>query len=67
MPPAIRTRETSQGEAPRTFRAGETVVIQPNVVTPDLRAGVQMGELCAVTPAGAESLHAFPLELVRAG
>jgi Xaa-Pro aminopeptidase len=41
-----------------TFEAGMTVVVQPNVVTPDERAGVQVGELLLVTEEGAERLHA---------
>jgi Xaa-Pro dipeptidase len=43
-----------------TFEAGMTVVIQPNVVTPDERAGVQTGELVLVTAQGAERLHSVP-------
>jgi Xaa-Pro aminopeptidase len=43
-----------------TFRAGMTVVVQPNVVTPDETAGVQTGELLLVTADGAERLHAVP-------
>jgi Xaa-Pro aminopeptidase len=41
-----------------TFEAGMTVVVQPNVVTPDERAGVQIGELLLVTDHGFERLHA---------
>ena len=37
-----------------------TVVIQPNVVTPDGRAGVQTGEMVLVTATGIERLHAMP-------
>lgn len=40
-----------------TFEAGMTVVVQPNVVTPDERAGVQVGELLLVTEDGVERLH----------
>ena len=40
-----------------TFEAGMTVVVQPNVVTPDERAGVQTGELVLVSRQGAERLH----------
>jgi len=40
--------------------AGMTVVVQPNVVTRDERAGVQTGELLLVTEGGAERLHACP-------
>jgi hypothetical protein len=49
------------------FEAGETIVIQPNVITEDESVGVQVGELCVVTEDGASSLHSFPLELIRAG
>jgi Xaa-Pro aminopeptidase len=41
-----------------TFEAGMTVVVQPNVVTDDERAGVQIGELLLVTDHGFERLHA---------
>jgi Xaa-Pro aminopeptidase len=40
-----------------TFAAGMTVVVQPNVVTQDERAGVQVGELLLVTDDGFERLH----------
>ena len=40
-----------------TFAAGMTVVVQPNVVTQDERAGVQVGELLVVTDDGFERLH----------
>ena len=44
-----------------------TVVVQPNVVTTDGRAGVQFGELLHVTEQGAERLHAAPRGMVRVG
>jgi Xaa-Pro dipeptidase len=47
--------------------AGMTLVVQPNVVTHDRRAGVQTGELLLVTEAGPQRLHAFPPGLHRAG
>ncbi len=47
--------------------AGMTLVVQPNVVTPDGRAGVQTGELLLVTDEGPRRLHAFPQGLRRAG
>jgi len=43
-----------------TFEAGMTVVVQPNVVTRDERAGVQVGELLLVTGDGTERLHQAP-------
>jgi Xaa-Pro dipeptidase len=49
------------------FEAGMTVVIQPNVITPDERAGVQTGELVLVTEPGWEPLHRYPGGLARIG
>jgi hypothetical protein len=36
------------------------VVIQPNVVTPDGKAGVQTGEMVLITDNGIERLHTMP-------
>ncbi len=36
------------------------MVIQPNVVTRDGKAGVQTGKLGVITESGVESLHRFP-------
>jgi Xaa-Pro dipeptidase len=47
------------------FKAGQTVVIQPNVVTRDGKAGVQTGELVVITGSGVESLHKFPRGFLR--
>jgi hypothetical protein len=41
------------------------LVIQPNVITPDERAGVQTGHLVVVTQDGHRSLHDFPRGLGR--
>jgi Xaa-Pro dipeptidase len=41
--------------------------VQPNVCTPDERAGVQTGELVLVTDRGADRLHSFPRGLLRLG
>ena len=38
------------------------VVVQPNVVTRDESAGVQLGNLFRITANGAECLHHLPLE-----
>jgi Xaa-Pro aminopeptidase len=42
-----------------TLAAGMTVVVQPNIVTGDARAGVQTGELLLVTEHGPQRLHAY--------
>ncbi len=63
LPPSVRTRRTADGpHRPFVFEAGMCVVVQPNVVTPDLRAGVQLGNLFLITPTGAECLHRLPVQ-----
>ena len=47
------------------FRAGQTVVIQPNVVTRDGKAGVQTGEMVVITKNGIEKLHSIPRGFVQ--
>jgi Xaa-Pro aminopeptidase len=60
LPPVLGARERDPASAPEfTFTSGMTVVVQPNVVTTDERAGVQTGELLLVTDRGAEPLHAY--------
>lgn len=67
LPPVIGSRSRAIRPTPdMTLEAGMTVVVQPNVATPDGRLGVQTGELLLVTDAGAERLHTFPRGLVRA-
>ena len=61
LPPILGSRSRPAGAVPHEpFRAGMTVVIQPNVTTTDGRAGVQTGELVLVTQDGIERLHAAP-------
>jgi Xaa-Pro dipeptidase len=50
-----------------TLATGMTLVVQPNVVSADGRAGVQTGELLLVTERGPERLHAFPQGLQPTG
>jgi Xaa-Pro aminopeptidase len=67
FPPVLRTRSRSLTPAPDfTYASGMTVVVQPNVVTPDEMAGVQTGELLLVTDSGCERLHAYERGLLRA-
>lgn len=65
LPPSMRTRQTTQVDDPWVFEEGQTMVIQPNVITLDETVGVQTGDLCVVTADGCESLHDYPLELIR--
>jgi Xaa-Pro aminopeptidase len=65
--PVLGTRSRALAEVPDfTYEAGMTLVVQPNVVTPDERAGVQTGELLLVTESGVERFHAFERGLLRA-
>jgi Xaa-Pro dipeptidase len=66
FPPILGSRSRPAGPIPpEPFEAGMTVVIQPNVVTRDGKAGVQTGELVRITATGIESLHAFPRGFAR--
>jgi Xaa-Pro dipeptidase len=68
LPPVLGSRSRVLDEPPQfTFETGMTVVVQPNVVTQDERAGVQTGELLLVTDAGAERLHDYERGLLRMG
>lgn len=68
LPPVLTRAHVEAGSAPDfSFVAGMTVVVQPNVITRDERAGVQTGELVLVTETGWESLHSFRRGLSRVG
>jgi Xaa-Pro dipeptidase len=61
LPPILGCTSRPAGPLPEEpFRAGQTVVIQPNVVTRDGKAGVQTGEMVLITEHGVERLHAMP-------
>lgn len=67
LPPVLGSRSQPHHRgADVGFRAGMTVVVQPNVVTPDGTAGVQTGELVHITTAGVERLHSAPRGLITA-
>jgi Xaa-Pro dipeptidase len=61
LPPILGCKSRPAGVVPQEpFRAGQTVVIQPNVVTRDGKAGVQTGEMVVITDQGIERMHAMP-------
>ena len=64
LPPSVGTREAKRGipKPPFVFRENMCVVVQPNVVTHDERAGVQLGNLFRITGNGAECLHRLPVQ-----
>jgi Xaa-Pro aminopeptidase len=66
LPPVLGDKTRMLEEVPDfTLEEGMTVVIQPNVVTLDESAGVQTGELIAVTADGAQRLHDYERGLLR--
>jgi Xaa-Pro aminopeptidase len=59
FPPVLGSRSRPAGPLPHlALQSGMTCVVQPNVVTRDQRAGVQVGELIRVTDSGFERMHA---------
>lgn len=66
LPPILKTRRTTHTPVRDfVFREDMVVVVQPNVVREDGRAGVQVGETLRITVDGVERLHAFPMRFVR--
>ena len=61
LQPVLGSTNRPSGPIPEEpFMAGQTVVIQPNIVTGDHKAGVQTGQLVVITKDGVESLQTFP-------
>ncbi len=66
FPPVLGTQSRPAGPLPdMTLEAGMTCVVQPNVITPDQKAGVQVGELVLVTESGFERMHRVERGLFR--
>ncbi len=68
LPPVLGTSSRPNLPIPDMhLETGMALVVQPNVISPDERAGVQTGQLVVVTDDGAESLHHFERGLGRIG
>ena len=66
--PVLGPRSRPAGPLPdMTLEENMTLVVQPNVITPDQKAGVQVGEMIRVTRTGFELLHRTPRGFFRAG
>jgi Xaa-Pro aminopeptidase len=66
LQPVLGSTSRPSGPVPDTpFAAGQTVVVQPNVVTRDGKAGVQTGEIGVITENGFESLQNTPRGFAR--
>ncbi|HYU18847.1 MAG TPA: M24 family metallopeptidase [Chloroflexota bacterium] len=63
--PIVQTRQTDRGTpAGFVFRENMVVTIQPQLITPDRRMGLQFGETVRITREGVERLHGYKRELV---
>lgn len=69
LPPIVRTRQAGGATDSEDYvlQEGIVVVVQPNVITRDGTAGVQLGNAVHVGHDGAEVLHKYPMEFVRCG
>jgi Xaa-Pro dipeptidase len=66
LPPVLGTKSRPNSPVPDlTLEEGMALVIQPNVITTDERAGVQTGHLVVVTENGHRPLHEAPRGMVR--
>ena len=61
-PPLVGFTKKHPWHVPPIFRAGQTIMIEPNPVTPDFNAGVFFGDLQLITDQGAKSLHNITIE-----
>jgi len=67
-PPVLGVKSRPAGPLPdMTLQENMTVVVQPNVITKEQTAGVQVGELIRITKTGFEKLHNTPRGFFRAG
>jgi len=66
FPPILGSPSRQNEPLPEmVFESGMTVVVQPNVITTDERAGVQTGGLVLITDDGVEELQTAPRGLWR--
>jgi Xaa-Pro dipeptidase len=67
-PPVLGTTSRPAGPIPDLkLEANMTIVVQPNVITKDEKAGVQVGEMVRITDTGCERMHEAPWGLLRIG
>ena len=67
-PPVLGRKSREPGGIPDLrLERNMTLVVQPNVITPDETAGVQLGEMVRVTDTGFERMHDAPWGFLRIG
>lgn len=68
LPPVLRTSGTAIEPVPDfVLEENMTFVVQPNVITTDEKAGVQLGHLMRITANGCESMHSYPRQFTVVG
>jgi Xaa-Pro dipeptidase len=65
--PELGTTASPHALEPWTFRENQVMVIQPNPITLDQRAGLQLGAAVRVTSGAAEPLHRYPFKFPVCG
>ncbi len=65
--PELGSRTSVHNRQPFTFRENMVYVIQPQPVTRDLRAGLQLGSTTVIRPGGAENLCNYPFKFPVCG
>ena len=67
-PPVLGMKSRTPGNVPDiTLESNMTVVVQPNVITQDGKAGVQLGEMVRITETGFERMHSAPWGFLSIG
>ena len=65
--PELGTRSAAHPPEPWTLEENMVHVIQPNPITKDLTAGLQLGAAVVVKPPGGEALHNYPFKFPVCG
>lgn len=65
--PELGTRSAAHPLEPWTLVENMVHVIQPNPITPDFKAGLQLGAAVVVKPQGGEPLHNYPFKFPVCG
>ena len=65
--PELGSRTSAHPNEHFTFRENMYIVIQPQPITLDHKAGIQLGGATIVTPNGAKSLHSYPFKFPVCG
>ncbi|HEX9265789.1 MAG TPA: M24 family metallopeptidase, partial [Candidatus Binatia bacterium] len=65
--PELGTKSTAHPLEPWTLQENMVHVIQPNPITKDFKAGLQLGAAVVVKPSGGEPLHNYPFKFPVCG